>query len=165
MSIGQGDFLTTPMQIAQFTALMATGKLPTPHFAQKIGEEVYQSSIADVLSPEEKRKLPLIQKAMYEVCNYPSGTATGYLNSKVTIAGKTGTAQVVGILQDIEERELEHEMEYYTRSHAWFTSYGPYRDPQYVVMVMVEHGGHGGAAAGGIISKIYDKLLELEYIK
>lgn len=165
MSIGQGDFLTTPMQIAQFTALMATGKLPTPHFAKKIGDKIYESKVDDVLSDEEKRKLPLIQKAMYEVCNYPSGTATGYLNSKVTIAGKTGTAQVVGILQDIEERELEHEMEYYTRSHAWFTSYGPYKNPQYVVMVMVEHGGHGGAAAGSIVSDIYNKLLELKYIK
>jgi penicillin-binding protein 2 len=165
MSIGQGDFLTTPMQIAQFTALMATGKLPTPHFAKKVGEKEYQSQISDVLNEEEKRKLPVIQKAMYEVCNYPSGTATGYLSSKVTIAGKTGTAQVVGILQDIKERELEHEMEYYTRSHAWFTSYGPYKDPQYVVMVLVEHGGHGGSAAGSIVSKIYNKLLELEYIQ
>lgn len=165
MSIGQGDFLTTPMQIAQFTALMASGKLPTPHLAKTIGQEEYQGIIKDVLNEEEKKKLPLIQKAMYEVCNYPSGTATGYLSSKVTIAGKTGTAQVVGILQDIKERELEHEMAYYTRSHAWFTSYGPYRNPQYVVLVMVEHGGHGGSAAGEIVSNIYNKLLEMEYIK
>jgi len=56
-------------------------------------------------------------------------------------------------------------MEYYTRSHAWFTTYGPYKDPQYVVMVMVEHGGHGGAAAGKIVSNIYNKLLEMGYIK
>jgi len=165
MSIGQGDVLVTPMQIAQFTALMATGKLPKPRMAKKVGNKEIVAESIDVLNEIEKKKLPLIQKAMYEVCNYPSGTATGYVNSKVTIAGKTGTAQVVGILQDIEERELEHEMAYYTRSHAWFTTYGPYKDPQYVVMVLVEHGGHGGAAAGSIVSKIYNKLLELEYIK
>ncbi len=164
-SIGQGDFLTTPMQMAQFTALMATAKLPKPHFAKMIGEKEVQPEFEDVLSEDELRKLPIIQKAMYEVCNYPSGTATGYLSSKVKIAGKTGTAQVVGILQDIKERELEHEMEYYTRSHAWFATYGPYDDPQYVVLVMVEHGGHGGAAAGKIVSNIYNKLLEMEYIK
>ncbi|MDY0116523.1 MAG: penicillin-binding protein 2 [Sulfurimonadaceae bacterium] len=164
MSIGQGDFLTTPLQIAQHTALIASGKLPTPHFAKLIGTQHFEPIIQDVLTDDEKKKLPIIQRSMYEVCNYPKGTATQYLNSRVTIAGKTGTAQVVGILQDIEKRDLEHEMEYYTRSHAWFTSYGPYKNPQYVVMVMVEHGGHGGASAGGIVSKIYDKLLELDYI-
>ena len=164
-SIGQGDFLTTPMQIAQFTALMATSKLPTPHFAKYIGNKEYKPKPIDVLSSDELNKLPLMQKAMYEVCNHPKGTATHYLSSKVTIAGKTGTAQVIGILQDIEERDLEHEMEYYTRSHAWFTSYGPYKDPKYVVLAMVEHGGHGGSAAGEIVSKIYNKLLELKYIE
>jgi len=164
-SIGQGDFLVTPIQMAQFTALMATSRLPVPTIAKKIGDKEVQPIIQDVLNEDELKKIPIIQKAMYEVCNYPKGTATQYLSSKVKIAGKTGTAQVVGILQDIEERELEHEMEYYTRSHAWFTTYGPYKDPQYVVMVMVEHGGHGGAAAGKIVSNIYNKLLEMGYIK
>lgn len=165
MSIGQGDFLATPLQIAQQTALMATAKLPTPHLVKKIGKEEYAPSFKEVLTKEELKELPVIQKAMYEVCNSPHGTATGYLHSKVKIAGKTGTAQVVAIKQDIEERELEHEMEYYNRSHAWFTSYGPYNNPQYIVMVMIEHGGHGGQAAGGIVSDVYNKLLELGYIK
>jgi len=164
-SIGQGDFLVTPLQIAQFTALMATSKLPTPHLAHSIGETLYEPKAEDVLNEEELKKLPIIQKAMYEVCNYPSGTATNYISSKVVIAGKTGTAQVVTIKQGIDKRILEHDMAYYNRSHAWFTSYGPYKNPQYVVLVMVEHGGHGGAAAGEIVSKIYNKLLELEYIK
>jgi len=164
-SIGQGDFLTTPMQMAQFTALMATAKLPRPQFANKIGDKEVKPEFEEVLNEDELKKLPIIQKAMYEVCNYPSGTATGYLSSKIKIAGKTGTAQVVGILQNIKERELEHEMEYYSRSNAWFASYGPYENPQYVVLVMVEHGGHGGAAAGKIVSDIYNKLLEMEYIE
>jgi len=164
-SIGQGDFLTTPIQMAQQTALLATSKLPTPHLAKMIGSEEYKSEPKNIFTKKELRKLPIIQKAMYEVCNYPSGTATHYLHSKVKIAGKTGTAQVVAIKQDVERRKLEHEMAYYRRSHAWFTSYGPYKNPQYVVLVMVEHGGHGGHAAGGIISNIYNKLLELDYIK
>jgi len=164
-SIGQGDFLTTPLQMAQQTALIATAKLPTPHLAKMIGNEEYESEFRDVYTKKELKKLPLIQKAMYEVCNYPSGTATHYLHSKVKIAGKTGTAQVVAIKQDVKKRKLEHEMAYYRRSHAWFTSYGPYKNPQYIVLVMIEHGGHGGHAAGGIISDIYNKLLELDYIK
>jgi len=164
-SIGQGDFLVTPMQIAQFTALMATGKLPRPFIAQRVGENKLEPSFQDVLNDKEKKRLPLIQRAMYEVCNSPHGTATNYLSSKVKIAGKTGTAQVVAIMQDIKKRTLEHEMAYYTRSHAWFTSYGPYKNPQYIVLVMVEHGGHGGHAAGKIVSNIYNWLLEKEYIK
>ncbi len=165
MSIGQGDFLTTPMQIAQYTALMATGKLPTPHFAKTIGDEEYKPSFEDVLNDKELEKLPLIQRAMYETCNYPNSTAKNYLSSKVTIAGKTGTAQVIAIKQDVKKRKLEHELSYYNRSHAWFTTYGPYKNPQYIVSVLVEHGGHGGAAAGKMVSNIYNKLLELGYIK
>jgi penicillin-binding protein 2 len=163
-SIGQGDFLVTPMQIAQFTALMATGKLPIPHFAMKVGSKVYNPQPKEVLNKDELKKLHLIQRAMYQVCHHPKGTATHFLSSKVPIAGKTGTAQIVRIKQDIEKRQHEHDMEYYRRSHAWFTTYGPYKHPKYVVLVMVEHGGHGGAAAGSIVSKIYNKLLELNYI-
>lgn len=163
-SIGQGDFLATPLQITQFTALMATGMLPVPHIAKSIGDKEYPVKLQDVLSEEQKKKLPLIQRAMAEVCNHPKGTATQYLSSKVKIAGKTGTAQVVGISQETIERLKEHEMEYYRRSHAWFTAYGPLSSPKYIVTVLVEHGGHGGAAAGGIVSDIYNKLYELGYI-
>ncbi|MEA3373558.1 MAG: penicillin-binding protein 2 [Campylobacterota bacterium] len=164
-SIGQGDFLVTPLQMAQFTALMATGKLPKPHLAMALNDEPYLSEKEDVLTKEQKAKLPIIQRAMREVCNHPKGTATQYLSSKVRIAGKTGTAQVVGILQETKDRIKEHEMAYYTRSHAWFSTYGPMNHPKYIVTVMVEHGGHGGEAAGGIVSKIYNKLYELGYIK
>ena len=165
MSIGQGDFLVTPLQIAQQTAFIATGRVPTPHLAKEIDGKKYEAKFNEVLNEKEKAQLPTIQKAMYQVCNNLKGTATSYLHSKVVIAGKTGTAQVVAIKQDIKKRKLEHEMAYYSRSHAWFTSYGPYKNPQYVVMVMVEHGGHGGHAAGGIVSDIYNKLQELGYIK
>jgi len=165
MAIGQGNVLVTPLQIAQQTALIATGKLSAPHFVKLIGNKPYINKIKNVLNAKEKKKLPIIRKAMYEVCNSPHGTATNYLHSKVRIAGKTGTAQVIGIKQDIEKRKQEHELSYYSRSHAWFTSYGPYRHPQYIVTVLVEHGGHGGHAAGDIVSKIYNKLLELGYIK
>ncbi len=164
-SIGQGYFLVTPLQIAQQTALIATGKLPTPHFASMIGNKPYKKINKDVLTSKEKARLPIIRKGMYEVCNSPHGTATHYVNTKITIAGKTGTAQVIGIKQDIKRRKLEHELSYYNRSHAWFTTYGPYKHPQYVVMAIVEHGGHGGHAAGKIVSNIYNKLLELGYIK
>ena len=165
-SIGQGDFLTTPMQIAQFTALMATGKLPQPHFARTIAGKKVQDSVTEgLLNAKQMKRLPLIQRAMRDVCNHPKGTATHYLSSKVRIAGKTGTAQVVGISQKTKKRLKEHELAYFKRSHAWFTSYGPYKKPQYIVTVLIEHGGHGGQAAGPIVSGVYNKLLEFGYIK
>jgi len=164
-SIGQGYFLATPIQIAELTSLIATGKLTTPHLAKRIGNKENIAQSKSVLTKKELALLPVIRKGMYEVCNSPHGTAVHYVHSKVVIAGKTGTAQVIGIKEDIKKRKQEHELSYYKRSHAWFTTYGPYKHPQYVVTVMVEHGGHGGHAAGAIVSKIYDKLLELGYIK
>ncbi|MGM0519098.1 MAG: penicillin-binding protein 2 [Campylobacterota bacterium] len=156
-SIGQGNMLVTPMQMARFTAFFASGKLPRPHFSKLNYQEPKKLDF-----PKEDVKL--MQKGMYEVVNHENGTANYHITSKVEIAAKTGTAQVVSIPQSEKVRMKESELKYYQRSHAWLTSYGPYKNPQYVVTVLVEHGGHGGSAAGGIVSKIYDKLYELGYI-
>jgi len=164
-SIGQGDFLVTPMQMAQFTALMATGKMPVPHLAKTIGKKPYVPKPKDVLSPLQKQKLPIVQHAMRGVCNEPGGTAKGHVSTRFPIAGKTGTAQTTGIAQGTKQRQSEHDMDYFKRSHAWFTTYGPADNPQFVVTVMVEHGGHGGEATGGIVSAIYNKLDDLGYIR
>jgi penicillin-binding protein 2 len=164
-AIGQGDFLATPVQVARYTALMATGKLPYPHIAYKVGNKIYNPVARDVLTALEKQKLPIIQRAMREVCNDPKGTAKAYLSTRFSIAGKTGTAQTTGIGQSVKNRQTEYSMEYLKRSHAWFTTYGPSDNPQFIVTVLVEHGGHGGEATGGIVSGIYNKLLELGYIK
>ncbi|MDD5051183.1 MAG: penicillin-binding protein 2 [Sulfuricurvum sp.] len=164
-AIGQGNFLVTPMQMAQYTALMATGMLPIPHTAKMIGNDPYIPVPIDVLTAKEKEKLPIIQRAMRGVCNDSGGTAKGHVATRFPIAGKTGTAQTTGIAQGNQARQNEHSMEYLKRSHAWFTTYGPAENPQFVVTVLVEHGGHGGEEAGGIVSQIYNKLDDLGYIK
>lgn len=164
-SIGQGDFLVTPLQLAQFTALMATGRLVTPHLAKKIGEETYEAQFKDVLTPEQHEKLPIIQQAMDQVCQSEKGTATHFIHAKIPVSGKTGTAQVIGISQEVKQRINERDMQYYSRSHAWLTTYAPSDKPQYIVTVLVEHGGHGGAAAGAMVSDIYNELIALGYIK
>lgn len=163
-SIGQGSVLVTPLQIAQNTALIASGKLPRPHLAQMINNKPAHYTAKDVLTPKQKHLLPIIRRAMRQVCNHPNGTATAHITSKVMIAGKTGTAQVIGISQETKKRIKEKDMAYYTRSHAWLTTYGSAKHPKYVVTVLIEHGGHGASAAGEIVSKIYDKLLEYGYI-
>jgi len=158
-SIGQGFVLVTPMQIARYTSALATSVLPTPHLLKDV------SLIKNIKLNIPKKDLKLIQKGMYQVCNIVGGTATKYINSKIKMAGKTGTAQVVSIPQSEKKRMKEYELEYFKRSHAWLTTYAPYKNPQFVVTVLIEHGGHGGSATGEIVSKIYDKLYEFGYIK
>ncbi len=163
--IGQGYFLVTPLQVAVNTALIASGKLPKPYVVKYIDNNKTKPVLKDVLSRKEKKYLRIIKRGMWEVCNAPGGTAKDYLNTKITIAGKTGTAQVYSIPQEVKKRKREDELAYFHRSHAWLTTFGPYRHPQVVVTVLIEHGGHGGHAAGGIVSEIYNYLLEKGYIK
>ncbi|MDR1006991.1 MAG: penicillin-binding protein 2 [Campylobacteraceae bacterium] len=164
-SIGQGFFLATSMQIARHTAMLATGQNITPHFLQKINDENIEYETGDtIFNDTEKRYLPLIREAMMEVSNSPMGTA--YRNtrtSKVKIAGKTGTAQVISLPQEEKTRMKESELEYYQRSHGWFTSFGPYKNPKYAVTVLVEHAG-AASAATTIASDIYNKLYNMGYI-
>ena len=158
-SIGQGFILVTPMQIAKYTAIMASNKIVQPHFLKS--DKMIKVEDAHI----PKKYLKIIQQGMYDVANHYKGTAVHYIKSKIKIAAKTGTAQVVGIPQEEKKRMKEYELEYFNRSHAWLTTYGPYKHPQYVVTVIIEHGGHGGSAAGALVSKIYDKLIQLGYIK
>ena len=116
------------------------------------------------MNGHEKEKYKLTEDDYFEYFSIMEALCSN-IEVEAKIAGKTGTAQVVGIPQSEKKRMKESELEYYHRSHAWFTTYGPYKNPQYIVTVMVEHGGHGGAASGDMISKIYDKLLEMGYIK
>ena len=56
------------------------------------------------------------------------------------------------------------QFEYYTRSHAWLTSYAPYSKPKYVVTVLLEHGGRN-ITSGATVAKIYQKMIDLGYFK
>jgi penicillin-binding protein 2 len=144
--------------------MLATGKLVTPKLAKVIdGEEVEKESKQISL---HKRYLQTIREGMYEVCNTRKGTAYRALSKlPITVAGKTGTSQVTSIPQSTIKRLKEEEMEYYHRSHAWITTYAPYKDPQYIVTVLVEHGGHGGSTAGPIAADIYKWLYDNGYFE
>jgi penicillin-binding protein 2 len=158
-SIGQGFILVTPMQVARYTGGLASNRLQTPHFL--LDNNLIHSHELHI----DKNDLRLVQQGMYDVANHPKGTASRYIKTSIKVAAKTGTAQVVGIPQSEKKRMKEYQLEYFKRSHAWLTTYAPYKNPQYVVTVLVEHGGHGGSAAGAIVGKIYNKLIELNYIK
>ncbi|MBZ7935506.1 MULTISPECIES: penicillin-binding protein 2 [Campylobacter] len=169
-AIGQGNFLATPMQIARYTAQIAKGEQVLPHFLQsiennntKIENKTHDNQ--EIFTLFEKSQLPYIRDAMYAVANEQGGTAYRYLhNLGVKVAAKTGTAQVVGFSQTDRSRVDEKQLQYYTRSHAWLTSYAPYANPRYVVTVLLEHGGRD-TTSGEISAKIYQKMISLGYFK
>jgi penicillin-binding protein 2 len=100
--------------------------------------------------------LNTIRLGMHDVCNHPRGTARRTMSHlPIVVAGKTGTSQVVSIPQGEKKRMHESQLDYFSRSHAWLTTYAPFENPQYVVTVLVEHGGHGGSTAGPIAAEIY----------
>ncbi|HIC3275451.1 TPA: penicillin-binding protein 2 [Campylobacter jejuni] len=170
-AIGQGSFLTTPMQIARYTAQIAKGGEVIPHFLKSIEnnnttiENQMDKNKKEIFTLFEKSQLPYIRDAMYAVANEQGGTSYRYLhNLDVKVAAKTGTAQVVGFSQTDKNRVDEKQFEYYTRSHAWLTSYAPYSKPKYVVTVLLEHGGRN-ITSGATVAKIYQKMIELGYFK
>ena len=161
-AIGQGFDLVTPLQVARYTVLMATSKLVTPRIAKIIDNNVTKSKTKIIHF--SKNYLSQIQQGMYDVCNVRGGTGYSTMSGlPIRVAGKTGTSQVTSIPQSTVKRLKEHELAYYHRSHAWITTYAPYEDPQYVVTVLVEHGGHGGSAAGPIAADIYTWLHRHKY--
>ncbi|EIY2051831.1 penicillin-binding protein 2 [Campylobacter jejuni] len=169
--IGQGNFLATPMQIARYTAQIAKGGEVIPHFLKSIEnnnttiENQMDENKKEIFTLFEKSQLPYIRDAMYAVANEQGGTSYRYLhNLDVKVAAKTGTAQVVGFSQTDKNRVDEKQFEYYTRSHAWLTSYAPYSKPKYVVTVLLEHGGRN-ITSGATVAKIYQKMIELGYFK
>jgi penicillin-binding protein 2 len=163
-SIGQGYDLVTPIQVVRYTALLATSYLVTPHIAKIVDNKP--------INPSKKKinfnplYLNEVRLGMYDVCNSRRGTAYKAMHKlPITVAGKTGTSQVTSISQSTFHRLKESELAYFKRSHAWFTSYAPYQNPQFVVSIIIEHGGHGGSTAAPIAADIYKWLYTHNYFK
>ncbi len=152
-SIGQGYVLSTPLQLIQMTARLATGKRVAPSILQK-----------DPLVFEDLnvKNLKSIQEAMEAVVNHPFGTGYASKLETVKYSGKTGTSQVKRISMQERNSNLHR-----TGHHAWadkdhaiFTGYGPSENPKYAVVVVVEHGGSGSKVAAPLAKEIFKKLLE-----
>jgi penicillin-binding protein 2 len=89
----------------------------------------------------------IVSKGMWGVVN-EGGTGTRASVDGFDVAGKTGTAQVVGKKSYGKDEEFE--------DNAWFVGFAPYRNPEIVVAAFVEHGGHGGTAAAPVAHAIFD---------
>ncbi len=163
-AIGQGYDLVTPLQVARYTALIATSKLVTPRIARVVDNNATSRKIIPMkFNPYY---LNQIRNGMYDVCNVKKGTAFRTMSKlPIIVAGKTGTSQVTSVPQSTKKRLKEDELAYFLRSHAWITTYAPFNNPEFVVTVLVEHGGHGGSTAGPIAADIYKWLYRNKYFK
>ncbi|GAB7081249.1 penicillin-binding protein 2 [Megalodesulfovibrio paquesii] len=147
-SIGQGFTLVTPLQVARFlSALLNGGTLLKPKLL--LDDPVVTQGRLPIR--EEWRKL-LVQSMVSTV---ESGTGRSIKRPDAIMGAKTGTAQVVRLGQ---ERRKTRDTPYRFRDHAWMASFGEKNNATYVVVNMIEHGGHGGSVAGPVVRDVYNHL-------
>jgi len=165
ISIGQGYLTVTPLQLVNMIATVANGgTLYRPRIVSKV--ESFDGATIREYGPEKIRTINLkpstlerLRSALADVVNGPGGTGGAARSSLVEIAGKTGTAQVVEMKGGYVKTE---QLAYFNRDHAWFISYAPVQNPQIAVVVLVEHGGHGGEAAAPMAKKVIERYIELQ---
>ena len=162
VGIGQGYNLTTPLQLAQATAILANdGRVFRPHVVKHIQDS--QTDGLTTIEPQPIAEVPLkpdnirrVRDAMVDVTK-PGGTAAwAGMNAKYLFAGKTGTAQVIGMKGQKYDEDRIHERH---RDHALFIAYAPADDPKIALAILVENGGHGGSTAAPIARQVIDFYL------
>ena len=162
MSIGQGDMIVTPLQMATtFAAIANDGKVMRPRLGWALQtpsptglsetNKTYRPSVVEEL-PLDPTELAVIHEGLVDVISGDQGTAvsafSGFPLDRFPLAGKTGTAQ-------IGTNEAG-------RNDAWFISYGPVDSPQYVISVLVQDAGHGGTSAGPIARQIWEGIFDID---
>jgi len=158
LCIGQAQLAVTPIQMAVMTAAIANGgTVFWPRLVQRIEPQ-------DPLSPEppqifeagrvrdqlgvSAKSMRVLQNAMLADTEDPDGTGRAAALPGFRVGGKTGTAQVG------DRRSMDHV--------TWFVSYGPWENPRYAVVVMIESGQSGGGTCAPIARDIYEAIQKLE---
>lgn len=163
VGIGQGYFLTTPLQLASATAALANGGIFYPprivDYLQQHGQDKKDHIASEGKSIEilKEQNWTDVKDSMLNVVEGARGTARRIKNEHYTIAGKTGTAQVFTVAQD--EEYDEETVEKRKRDHALFVAYAPADNPEIAIAVIVENGGHGGSVAAPIAKAVMDAYL------
>jgi penicillin-binding protein 2 len=139
LAIGQGDLLVTPLQVAVYTGVFANGgKLYRPHFVTHVlsSQDVPIQSIENLPIREDfidPYNIKVVREGMRQTVT--GGSARSLQVVPVSVAGKTGTAQW----------STKHP------THAWFTGFAPFKDPELVVTVLIEEGGEGSDTAVPVV--------------
>ena len=161
LGIGQGYMSVTPLQLATATAVLANrGRWQVPRLLAAENDErvvLEHGDIPDIVLKDPGDWDRMFQ-SMKEVITGRHGTARSLLrNLQFPIAGKTGTAQVVGIEQDAEydSEALQERL----RDHAWFMAFAPIDKPQIAIAVIVENGESSGRTAAPIAQSLINQYL------
>ena len=159
MSIGQGFMLATPLQLAVMTARIASkGKIIQPRLVKSIGGADIPAPVKDATDQIDPTIWTYIHKAMGNVVHSTMGTAKSISRGLTyTMAGKTGTAQVVsiGADEDYDKSKLKKSQ----WDHALFVAFAPLENPQIAISVIVENGEHGSSTAAPIARRVIDAYL------
>jgi penicillin-binding protein 2 len=160
VAIGQSFVLVTPMQMVRMiSGLFNGGHLYQPKVIKWVGKDgnkIYQFTPTLMDRIDAKREnLERVKNALIGVVNERHGTGGRARVKGLTVAGKTGTAQVVK-LEITEDLEEEDEIPVEFRDHAWFVAIAPAEDPTLALAVLIEHGGHGGSGAAPIAKEMLE---------
>jgi penicillin-binding protein 2 len=164
-AIGQGDDNVTPLQLAMVYAAVANGgTLYAPQLVERL--EGQDGAVLEQFEPRVTRSLQIpkahleaVKTGLRAVVNEPGGTAYKERLPEVLVAGKTGTAQVATLGA---VRLKTHQMDFFQRDHAWFAGFAPADAPEIAVVVLNEHGGHGGSDAAPTAMAVIRKYFELK---
>lgn len=164
MSIGQSFVLVTPIQmVTLISAIFNGGVLYSPQVTRWVGktetDKVYEF-VPKVTGRLEIRQeyLELVRRALVGAVNEPHGTGCRAKQKDITVAGKTGTAQVVS-LQKERDFDPGGEVPWKFRDHAWFVAVAPTDRPGIALAIVIEHGGHGGSTAAPIAGQMIKAYL------
>jgi penicillin-binding protein 2 len=161
IGIGQGYNSFTMLQLAHATGILANaGTVMRPHLVRYVEDPVtrLQTPTAKETHKISFRPdyLEIVKAAMVEVNRVGTGRIA-FAGTEYVAAGKTGTAQVIGIKQG--ERYDAKKIEERFRDHSLFMSFAPVDNPKLAVAVIVENGGFGAQAAAPIVRKVFDYFL------
>ncbi len=153
MAIGQGFVLATPLQVVNATAAIANGgTLYRPQLVQTITDS--DGKVVEQLEPDVIRQIPVspanlavVREGMFGAVNWSQGTAPGARVAGIAVAGKTGTAE-------FWDPAIGYDAKGRLPTHAWFTAFAPYDNPEIAVVVFIYNGGEGSAVAVPVASEI-----------
>lgn len=165
VAIGQGAVTSTPIQIARgIAAVVNGGRVLQPWIVKKVVssdgtviDEMSKAKVETKVSVDPKI-LEIVKNTMVSVVADPRGTghrARLELFPDIKVGGKTGTSQVVSAKYYGQREEFE--------DHAWFAGFAPADKPEIVVAALVEHGGHGGAAAAPKVKSVMQAYFMKQY--
>jgi penicillin-binding protein 2 len=162
IGIGQGYNAYTPLQLAQAVAMLANGGVA---YAPQIVSAVEDFRTRERTAVEMRRlralelkreHLAVVRDALVDV-NKEGTAARSFAGAPYVSAGKTGTAQVIGIKQG--EKYVESKVQEELRDHSLFIAYAPAENPRIALAVIVENAGFGARAAAPLARKVLDYYL------